>query len=84
MVVSAAIMWLLLSLRAETAQDYAFAAFFLICTTSLLKIRRAAAPTLWGSQLAVPARRDLPLPPVMWGSQLHEFWGRRRCTSSVL
>jgi hypothetical protein len=43
LVVSAAIMWLLLSLRQETAQDYAFAAFFLICTTSLLKIRRATA-----------------------------------------
>lgn len=39
LVVSAAIMWLLLSLCEATAQDYAYACFFLICTTSLLKIR---------------------------------------------
>lgn len=34
-----AISWLLLSLRADSAQDYIFACFFLICTSSLLKIR---------------------------------------------
>lgn len=34
-----AISWLLLSLRTESAQDYIFACFFLICTSSLLKIR---------------------------------------------
>jgi hypothetical protein len=46
LVVSAAIVWLLLSLRAATAQDYIFACFFLICTTSLLKIRRGVHPSL--------------------------------------
>ena len=44
--VSAAIVWLLLSLRAATAQDYIFACFFLICTTSLLKIRFVLALSL--------------------------------------
>lgn len=39
LVVAMAISWLLLSLRTESAQDYIFACFFLICTSSLLKIR---------------------------------------------
>ena len=39
LVVAMAISWLLLSLRADSAQDYIFACFFLICTSSLLKIR---------------------------------------------
>jgi hypothetical protein len=39
LVVAMAISWLLLSLRRDSAQDYAFACFFLICTSSLLKIR---------------------------------------------
>lgn len=39
LVVAMAISWLLLSLRKDSAQDYAFACFFLICTTSLLKVR---------------------------------------------
>ncbi|KAK9831531.1 hypothetical protein WJX81_006368 [Elliptochloris bilobata] len=38
-VIATAICTLLLSLLPERSQDYAFACFFLICTTSLLKIR---------------------------------------------
>lgn len=37
--VAMAISWLLLSLHADSAQDYIFGCFFLICTSSLLKIR---------------------------------------------
>lgn len=37
--IAMAISWLLYSLRPSSANDYAFACFFLICTTSLLKIR---------------------------------------------
>ena len=60
--IAMAISWLLYSLRPSSANDYAFACFFLICTTSLLKIRwvhsdavspetthlMAACDSLWG------------------------------------
>ena len=41
--IAMAISWLLYSLRPSSANDYAFACFFLICTTSLLKIRWASS-----------------------------------------
>lgn len=44
--VAMAISWLLFSLRPSSANDYAFACFFLICTTSLLKIRCVPPYTL--------------------------------------